>query len=238
MNTLAIASGVKLYGSNAYLAYANDRSIVRTSFLSLCNFVLKLYLKLIGLGGVFLLFWLLSTPFTRTTVQKLPVPADARSKHKHAQASLTVHTPDPVKYLATTIAIALAAIQVVFPATLYPLSEPYTHPVHPVRILSSIPSITGVIVVGEVLPLPRTSGPEANTSDPHYLIQDMRYLRASHSLLGGVWIGEKTGTLDHGTVTAQDSEGNLLGDSIYSAFVLQEAVLLAEGREPNNALTM
>ena len=45
--------------------------------------------------------------------------------------------------------------------------------------------------------------------------QGFRYLRADHSLLGGVWVGDK-------------AFGNEIGDSIYSAFVLQEAIRLAE----------
>jgi hypothetical protein len=101
-----------------------------------------------------------------------------------------------------------------------PLTEPYTHPNLPLRILSSTPSVTGRIVVGEFLPsdswVPGTSG-QYPTS--------FRYLRASHSILGGVWIGDKVSIRDNGAPTL-DAAGTPIGDSIYSAFVLQEAVRL------------
>lgn len=101
-----------------------------------------------------------------------------------------------------------------------PMTEPYTHPNIPLRILSSIPSVTGRIVVGEFLPsdswVPGTSG-QYPTS--------FRYLRASHSILGGVWIGDNVSTRDNSDPTL-DATGTPLGDSIYSAFVLQEAVRL------------
>lgn len=103
-----------------------------------------------------------------------------------------------------------------------PLTEPYTHPNLPLRILSSIPSVTGRIVVGEFLPsdswVPGTSG-QYPTS--------FRYLRASHSILGGVWIGDNVSTRDNSGPTL-DAAGTPLGDSIYSAFVLQEAVRLID----------
>lgn len=101
-----------------------------------------------------------------------------------------------------------------------PLTESYTHPNFPLRILSSIPSVTGRIVVGESLPsdswVPGASG-QYPTS--------FRYLRASHSILGGVWIGDNVSTRDKSAPTL-DATGTPLGDSIYSAFVLQEAVRL------------
>lgn len=97
-----------------------------------------------------------------------------------------------------------------------PLSEPYTHPNLPLRILSSTPSVTGRIVVGEFLPVPGASG-QYPTS--------FRYLRASHSILGGVWIGDKVSTRDN-SAPILDASGTPLGDSIYSAFVLQQAVRL------------
>ena len=103
-----------------------------------------------------------------------------------------------------------------------PLTEPYTHPSFPLRILSSVPSLTGIIVVGETLPsdtwVPGT--PESHPSS-------LRYLRASHSILGGVWIGDKASQRGSGAPLL-DAEGTPLGDSIYSAFVLQEAVRLID----------
>ncbi|KAH9006743.1 hypothetical protein EDB86DRAFT_2867952, partial [Lactarius hatsudake] len=103
-----------------------------------------------------------------------------------------------------------------------PLTEPYTHPSFPLRILSSVPSVTGIIVVGETLPsdtwVPGT--PESYPSS-------LRYLRASHSILGGVWIGDKISQRASG-LPSLDAKGTPLGDSIYSAFVLQEAVRLVD----------
>jgi hypothetical protein len=101
-----------------------------------------------------------------------------------------------------------------------PLTEPYTHPNFPLRILSSIPSVTGRIVVGESSPADSWV-PGASGQYP----PSLRYLRASHSILGGVWIGDQISTKDNSAPTL-DATGTPLGDSIYSAFVLQEAVRL------------
>ena len=92
------------------------------------------------------------------------------------------------------------------------LKAPYVHPSGNVTILSSKQSVTGIIVVGEAGP-----GDELHSR--------IRYLRASHSLLGGVWTKERVMTMDASLVT-RDAAGNQLGDSIYAAFVLQDAVRL------------
>ena len=65
------------------------------------------------------------------------------------------------------------------------------------NLLARTDSCTGTIVVAEDIK------------------RGFRYLRADHSLLGGVWIGEK-------------AYGKEIGDSIYTAFVLQEAIRLAK----------
>ena len=80
-----------------------------------------------------------------------------------------------------------------------------------INLLARVDSCTGTIVVAEDVK------------------RGFRYLRADHSLLGGVWVGEQ-------------ALGKEIGDSIYTAFVLQEAVRLAkreriEGGE-ENALIM
>ena len=92
------------------------------------------------------------------------------------------------------------------------LKAPYVHPSGNVSILSSKQSITGLIVVGETGP-----GNESHSR--------MRYLRASHSLLGGVWTHERAMNVEASLAT-HDAAGNQLGDSIYAAFVLEEAVRL------------
>jgi hypothetical protein len=103
-----------------------------------------------------------------------------------------------------------------------PLTEPYTHPSFPLRILSSVPSVTGMIVVGETLPS-HSQVPGTFESYP----SSLRYLRASHSILGGVWIGDQVSQRASGAPLL-DAGGTPLGDSIYSAFVLQEAVRLID----------
>lgn len=100
------------------------------------------------------------------------------------------------------------------PVLPYPLQRPYTHPTHPLRILSSVPSLTGRIVVGEMLP-----------TDDGEMVSSSRFLRASHSLLGGVWMGQKAAYKSSVPVN-KDERGEPLGDSIYSTFVLQEATRL------------
>jgi hypothetical protein len=92
------------------------------------------------------------------------------------------------------------------------LKAPYVHPSGNVTILSSKQSTTGIIVVGETAP-----GSE--------IYSRIRYLRASHSLLGGVWTHERVMSMDRGLAT-YDAAGNQLGDSVYTAFVLQEAMRL------------
>jgi hypothetical protein len=135
---------------------------------------------------------------------------------------------EPVSPVSSSWFLMLAVL--VLPALLWrlnpllpqPVTEPYTHPNFPLRILSSSPSVTGVVVVGETLPfdtwVPGT---------PEKYPISMRYLRASHSILGGVWIGDQVSTRGN-SAPVLDATGAPLGDSIYSAFVLQEAVRLID----------
>ena len=105
----------------------------------------------------------------------------------------------------------------------HPLSRPFLHPNFPLRILSSIPSVTGMVVVGEMLP-----PPDWQPGMPEEFPHSFRYLRASHSLLGGVWLGAKVHSRSAVRIPLLDQQGNELGDSIYSAFVLQEALRLVD----------
>ncbi|GLB34029.1 putative spermine spermidine synthase [Lyophyllum shimeji] len=105
------------------------------------------------------------------------------------------------------------------PVLPHPLREAYTHPAHPIQIHSSVQSTTGVVVVGEALP-----PPDYDRQDDEAM-HSVRYLRASHSILGGVWTGSKVHVLDD-EPPQRDSFGTPLGDSIYSTFVLQEAARL------------
>lgn len=146
--------------------------------------------------------------------------------------------------LNTQSTVALSVIPLVFvallslnpalrsPTLVDSIITPYNSPTYPLRILNSTQSKTGVVVVGEILP------PVDRSSTS---LHSIRYLRASHSLLGGVWIGDEVASLDS-SPPLTDQDGTPLGDSIYSAFVLQEAVRLVnstpQGRkgEYNHAL--
>ena len=110
------------------------------------------------------------------------------------------------------------------PVLPHPLPQVYTHPSYPLQILSAEQSVTGVITVAEWLPPPNYK--EADDGSMHSL----RYLRASHSLLGGVWVRDKVETLDN-EEPVRDMHNNPLGDTIYAAFVLQEAALLVNSTE-------
>jgi len=126
-------------------------------------------------------------------------------------------------YFNILVLIATVIIPTMRAPTLpHPLSEPYDHPKFPLRIISSVQSTTGIVVVGEALPLA--------INDSITVIQSMRYLRASHSLLGGVWIGDRVATFNDAPPVV-DSQGTPLGDSIYAAFVLQEAARLVDSTE-------
>lgn len=108
----------------------------------------------------------------------------------------------------------------------HPLPAPYTRPDYPLRILSAEQSVTGLITVAEVLPF--KTGTDTD-------IHSVRYLRASHSILGGVWLYDKVYMLD-GQQPEMDSLGTPLGDSIYAAFVLQEAVRLVNSTRKTDKL--
>lgn len=146
----------------------------------------------------------------------------------------------------TGFKVALSVIPLVFAAALYhnlilwsptlvdSIVTPHSSTTYPLRILNSTRSKTGVVVVGEILP---------QAASDLTSLHSIRYLRVSHSLLGGVWIGGEVATLDN-FPPLTDPEGTLLGDSIYSTFVLQEAARLVnstpQGKEKdwNHSLIM
>ncbi|THV08321.1 hypothetical protein K435DRAFT_740343 [Dendrothele bispora CBS 962.96] len=94
-----------------------------------------------------------------------------------------------------------------------PTGLPFKHPSYPMIIHSSVQSTTGLIVVGEAL------------ENPDSPVHAVRYLRAAHSILGGVWVGSNVRSLDDDP-PMRDARGVPLGDSIYGTFVLQEAARL------------
>ncbi|CAE6417924.1 unnamed protein product [Rhizoctonia solani] len=113
-------------------------------------------------------------------------------------------TPRPPRttwrsYLPLAIPLLLAQVSKRTSPHLIP-TEPWTSPSGNVRVLARTDSATGVVVVAE------------------NLVDKFRYLRCDHSLLGGMWIA--------GSRSPLNSDG--LGDSIYTAFVLQEAIRLVE----------
>ena len=106
-----------------------------------------------------------------------------------------------------------------------PLLEPYLHPEIPLRILSSVTSpYSGVVLVGEILPPTPAAVKAGNATEPHSL----RYLRAGHSLLGGVWIADRVFRMDAQGPLDWDAHATPIGDSIYGAFVTQEAARLVQ----------
>ncbi|KAH8115415.1 S-adenosyl-L-methionine-dependent methyltransferase [Phellopilus nigrolimitatus] len=146
--------------------------------------------------------WLITaTGFLSETTLKQGIVAAKKARKN-------ILSPIIFPVLATLFALSLP------PTRLHSL--PYVHPNGLLRILSSTPSVTGRIIVGEDY----THG--------------FRFLRADHSLLGGVWIGDNhLAKMDKDAVYARDKNNVRLGDSIYSAFVLQEAARLQEKETPH-----
>lgn len=122
---------------------------------------------------------------------RLSVVKRSKSGKKRMRPVRTV--PESVVF-ATPLAAALLALST-FPCR--GLKLPYTHPNNTVRLLASAAGPTGQIVAAENLEM------------------GFRYLRADHSLLGGLW-------LDVPQTRGQP------GDSVYSAFMMQEGALFVE----------
>lgn len=103
------------------------------------------------------------------------------------------------------------------PVLPHPLSESYHHPDYPLVIHSIKESVTGLISVGEIL------SPSDPSNEP--AVHSVRFLRAAHSLLGGVWTGDRLRVIDN-VPPLKDVNGTPLGDSIYGVFNIQEAARL------------
>lgn len=115
------------------------------------------------------------------------------------------------------ILLPLLVRRIATPTIRQPILSPYIHPTEAIRILSSVNSVTGRIVVGEV------------TTSENSTLGPLRYLRASHSLLGGVWLGKHAMTID-GTPSPVDALGTPIGDSIYSTQVEFHIVIIRKSR--------
>lgn len=171
----------------------------------------------LALAGIAYAVWILVLPMSTT-------PSRPRKKNKHA-----VLTPAQVR---STLLIAVVALwwsvypRLSSPVLSHPLKETYTHPKVPLQILSSVQSTTGLIVVGQSLSPSENMHAGVHSQEIH----SARFLRASHSILGGVWIGEQIAAIGNEPAIV-DSFGTQLGDSIYSTFVLQEAVRLINSTE-------
>ncbi|KAI0335636.1 hypothetical protein GY45DRAFT_1317006 [Cubamyces sp. BRFM 1775] len=151
-----------------------------------------------------------------------PPPPAPKAGHPKTSSRLRIALLPLFPFLTSTILRG--------PTLPKPLLEPYQHPLVPFKILSSVQSsYSGVVVVGQIL------GPQTDFGNMDHL----RYLRAGHSLLGGVWTGPKAQYADPSMIL-YDEAGESLGDSIYSAFVLQEVARLVVKKPgnlpPKNAL--
>jgi len=106
-----------------------------------------------------------------------------------------------------------------------PLLQPYIHPSAPLHILNSTYSTySGIVLVGEIPAPSSETAATDNVQEPY----SIRYLRAGHSLLGGVWLDDRSWRRDMTGPVSYDESGVPLGDSIYATFVMQEAARLVE----------
>ncbi|KAJ3568828.1 hypothetical protein NP233_g5455 [Leucocoprinus birnbaumii] len=131
----------------------------------------------------------------------------------------------PVQLKASLLAVFAAVWYIISPNLAnpilsHPLSETFTHPSGKLQIHYAVQSVTGLIEVGETLP-----PLDSSENDP---MHSARYLRADHSLLGGVWMRDKAVSLDGEDSFVRDVYGTKLGDTVYSTFVLQEAARLVD----------
>jgi len=173
------------------------------------------YLDSVSDGGIFfvlaavaLTLWIAEFSFTP--------PTDLKQRKTKPVSSLQTKSILVTAFLAAWWS---AYPHIRSPVLPHPLPESFHHPKFPLIIHSSVQSTTGLIVVGEALPPPSYDGKDDTQ------MHSVRYLRASHSILGGLWMGSKIGAI-HDIPPIVDSFGTPLGDSIYATFVLQEAVRL------------
>jgi hypothetical protein len=183
------------------------------------------------MGAAALLSFVTRTSWTRAVVDKTKKKGPS-GKPGPAKKAINI-----VAVVQLAIALTGLGVSQILRPTLHPLHTPYSHPDQPVRILSSVRSVTGIVTVGETVPINYSLGSK-KADEAHGTFSDARYLRVDHSLIGGVWIGSKIASLDGIEPPSQDANGTRLGDSIYSTFVIQEAARLVSGTSPKTALTM
>jgi hypothetical protein len=175
--------------------------------------VFKLYI----IGGIFVALYCTLPAFTSWSSP--PKQGDKENEDLPSTSSRRLYGLELILVILPVLQWCLSP-----PLVPKPMREPYTHPTFPLRILSSVSSVTGVVVVGESLPSDSWVSDTSKRYSP-----TVRYLRASHSLLGGVWIGNQVSTRDNtGSAPLLDAKGTPLGEPIFQAFVLQEAVRLVD----------
>lgn len=166
--------------------------------------------------------------FTQAQPNKANSKKSGRAKESAPSRSSFEDPFKAVLFLSFAVLWIRYSPRLASPILPHPLPAPYTHPSYPLQILFAEQSVTGLITVGQWLP------PPAGTAEKPTELHSARYIRASHSLLGGVWTHDKVQILDDDS-PLMDSWGNALGDSIYSTFVLQEAVRLVNSTKTGKA---
>jgi len=162
--------------------------------------------------------------------RKSEAPAEQKESTKETASNPVLSTAYRLTALAAFTGLWTVAYPYLKnPVLPHPLLEPYSHPTEPLKILSAVQSVTGLITVAEW-----QSPQSGDTQGATDVLSSARYLRASHSLLGGVWTYEKVAVLP-GQEPLKDSFGTYLGDSIYSAFTLQEAARLVDSTAKGKA---
>ncbi|KAF9481168.1 spermidine synthase [Pholiota conissans] len=171
---------------------------------------------------IFYTWWIFSLSFLEATSKKALKVQKSQAKIDDVPTTSDLQIKSYIFMVFTFIWIIIKP-HLVNPILPHPLSEPYTHPTYPLRILSAEQSVTGLVTVADWLP-----PPDGNENEQQ--LHSARYLRASHSILGGVWTHDKVGILDNDP-PLKDSFGTPLGDSIYSTFIIQEAARLINSTE-------
>ncbi|GAA6006017.1 hypothetical protein JCM11491_004091 [Sporobolomyces phaffii] len=176
---------------------------------------------ILQLHGLFLI--LVALFATHPSLEKVP-----RSHHRPHPAPRSLATRCVLFALALGLAHSVASTSSHCP-TSHRIVPPPSKSGH---ILASTQSNTGVIVVGEQ----EIPGPNGSSG------YRFRYLRADHSLLGGLWTGVSEMELHRMGLDANEVEVVKRAESIYSTFILQELVRLVKPppdlprRSPERAL--
>ncbi|KAK7060415.1 hypothetical protein VNI00_001180 [Paramarasmius palmivorus] len=149
-------------------------------------------------------------------------PLPTTKGNKPAKKTATNGIATKLLILGGFIAIALTPLSspLYSPILPHPYPETYTDSNVPYQIHLAIQSNTGLIEVGEILT------PSEHDPQDVKAMHSVRFLRAAHSILGGVWMGPRVMNLGDGYPQLMDSYDTPLGDSIYGAFDLQEAARL------------